>query len=278
MYISDKETRGQEIRPDGLALNRLGDGLSSLGQCPSRSPSGITSAEHQFTEQDAAKLFQILGGPSPWQGYLAANLRASYHQLPGQPIKILPSISQKHQHVFGQPLPPDVQGFVDRRNALIYLAEFPKGRRFQSMVGLALHEAVHLFSHPPGKSNRLRATVYGFLGTGLLEGLTQVVTEDIQTCQGIRPMRSSWQAFEHFTPVARRFVEIFSRPIVGDAFFNGRISPLHAAIRERWTEGNYVRVRNLTDQDNAQASQAALSLIASLELSYRFRPKIFNLR
>jgi hypothetical protein len=273
MYISDQETLGQEVGPAALAFIGLGDNLSSLGQCPGRSQSAFTSAEHQITEQDAPEIFKILGGPSPWQGFLQANLAAGFKHLPQRPIRILIDLAQRYLAVYGGPLPPNAQGFVDRRNATIYLTEFPKGRAGLSMVGLALHEAVHLFSHPPGKSNRLRATVYDFLGEGLLEGLTQVVTEDILACQGIRPMRASLQAYAAYTPVARRFVDIFSRALVGDAYFNGRINNLLSAIHGRWTQGSYNRVRALTTQEK---TQAALQLIDSLEQAYRSRARVYG--
>jgi hypothetical protein len=41
------------------------------------------------------------------------------------------------------------------------LKEFPARNFGKTKAGLALHEAVHLFSHPAGKSNHIRATAYG---------------------------------------------------------------------------------------------------------------------
>ena len=75
------------------------------------------------------------------------------------------------------------------------LREFPAKNFGKTKVGLALHEAVHLFSHPPGKSNTLRATVYDLLGRGLIEGLTQMITDDILAEQKFSPLRADWQAF-----------------------------------------------------------------------------------
>jgi len=104
---------------------------------------------------------------------------------------------------------------------MMILKEFPQRNFGKSKVGIALHEAVHLFSHPPGRSNRIRATVYEMLGRGLLEGLTQMVTEDILSTQCIGPMRGDWQAYKNLTPIARKFMQALSPRIVADAYFLG---------------------------------------------------------
>lgn len=120
-------------------------------QCPSGTQSAqsyklpFKSAESNITEKDALQIFTILCGPSPWQQYLRSNLNAHLQDLPKQPIRIVTDLDERYRAVFGAPVPADVQGFVDRRNATIYLKEFPARNWDKSKVGLALHEAVHLF-------------------------------------------------------------------------------------------------------------------------------------
>ena len=127
----------------------------------------FSSAERNITEKDAPHIFTILGGPSPWQQFLRRNLVAHKKDLPARPIRIVTDgeFAGKYNGIFGQSPPTDAQGFVDRASATIYLREFPARNFNQTKAGLALHEAVHLFSHPPGRSNRLRATAYGLLET-----------------------------------------------------------------------------------------------------------------
>jgi hypothetical protein len=156
---------------------------------------------------------------------------------------------------------------------MIFLREFPARNFNQTKAGLALHEAVHLFSHPPGKSNQLRATVYGLLEEGLLEGLTQIVTEDIQAAQCIRPLRAEWQAYKEYIPVARRFIQVFTPAVIADAFFNGSVTPLINAITRRWTIDGFRRVRQLTNQ---KKPEQALQAIKALEQAYRLRPRIIE--
>jgi hypothetical protein len=250
-------------------------------QCPSGTQSAqsyklpFTSAERNITEKDALQIFTILCGPSPWQQYLRSNLNAHLPDLPKQPIRIVTNgeFARKYKAIFNEPVPADAQGFVDRRNATIYLKEFPASNRGQSKVGLALHEAVHLFSHPPGRSNQLRATAYSFLGVGLLEGLTQVITEDIQTEQGIRPLPDKWQAYKEYVRVAHEFSRIF-KPAVVDAYFKGDVTKLLRVIEQRWTHASFERVRMLTNQNDQNATNQALKLIKSLEDAYSKRPKL----
>jgi hypothetical protein len=193
--------------------------------------------------------------------------------LPARPMRIVTDseFAKRYSGIFGESPPANAQGFVDRRNATIFLREFPTRNFNQTKAGLALHEAVHLFSHPPGRSNRLRATVYGLLQKGLLEGLTQMITEDIQATQGIRPLRAEWQAYGNYIPVARKFIQVFTPAVVGDAYFNGTVTPLINAITRRWTADGLNRVRQLTDQEQ---TQQALQAIETLEQAYLKRSNL----
>ncbi len=238
----------------------------------------FSSAQRHITEGDAVRIFTILCGPSPWQNFLRPNLAAHLKDLPrDRPMRILSEgdFAERYRDIFGARSSADTRGFVDRRNAVIYLAEFPVKNYGGSLAGLALHEAVHLFSHPPGKSKQLRSTGFSFLGVGLIEGLTQAITEDIQEAQGIRPLPDRWQAYQEYTPVARQFIRCFSAQVVGDAYFNGNLTRLLRAIERRWTHANYLQVKGLVDQ---KKKSEALRLIESLEKAYadKIKPKVYR--
>lgn len=230
----------------------------------------FSSAERNITETDAPHIFRILGGPSPWQRYLQGNLAAHKDDLPARPMRIVTEaeFARRYNGVFGQQPPAHAQGFVDRGNAMIFLREFPVRNFNQTKAGLALHEAVHLFSHPPGRSNRMRATAFGLLEEGLLEGLTQIVTEDIQAAQCIRPLRADWQAYKEYIPVTRRFMQVFTPAVVAEAYFNGIVTPLINAITQRWTVDAFRPIRQLTNQ---KKPQQALQAIETLEQAFRRR-------
>jgi hypothetical protein len=249
-----------------------------MPQCPVGTESAqtyklpFTSAESAITEKDAPQIFTILCGPSPWQQYLRSNLNAHLQDLPMRPIRIVTDdeLAQRFKGIYNQSIPASVRGFVDRRNAIIYLSEFPNRNSGKSLVGLALHEAVHLFSYPPGRSNQLSSKANRYLGAGLLEGLTQSITEDIQTKQSIDPMPDEWQAYKEYVPVARQFIKSFTPGIVGDAYFKGNIEKLHAVIKQQWTYKSFYTVKMLTNQ---KKKDQALKLIDSLQKAYLNKPK-----
>ena len=244
--------------------------ITTLSEVVSTCATFTNSAERDVTENDAGHVLTILGGPSPWQHFLQANLSSNRRDLPAKPIRICDpgEFATGYRRIFGQAPDADAQGFVDRRSAMMILKEFPERNFGKSKLGLALHEAVHLFSHPPGRSNLIRGTVFNLLQHGLVEGLTQIITEDIQTTQCIRPMRDRWRAYEAFTPVARSFVASFSPRIIGEAYFFGRINPLVNLIHVRWTDRAFHRLRELVNQ---KQTQAALRFIDQLN-----RPREFQ--
>lgn len=249
--------------------------LQGLGQAPAQ-PAAVSNcqasftAERDITENHSAFILGILGGPSPWQPYLQRNLASHRRTLPAKPIRICDEreFAGGYRRVYGESAPADAQGFVDRRNGMMILKEFPQRSIGKSKLGIALHEAVHQFSHPPGRSNRIRATVYEILGRGLLEGLTQMVTDDILSTQCISPMRPDWQAYKKLTPIARKFMQALSPRTVADAYFLGAINPLHDLIRVKWTFASFVRLRELA---NREETPAALQLIDTLN-----RPREFQ--
>jgi hypothetical protein len=230
----------------------------------------FSSAERDVTEKDAPHIFTILGGPSPWRQYLQSNLASHRRYLPSNPMRICDEreFADAYRRIFSEAPPADAQGFVDRRNARMILREFPAKNFGKTKVGLALHEAVHLFSHPPGKSNTLRATSYDLLGRGLIEGLTQMITDDILAEQKFSPLRADWQAFTSFTPVARKLVNTFSLGLVAEAFFYGNLEPLKRAIGIKWGSDGFANVRQLTNQ---KQKDVALRLIKRLN-----EPKIIQ--
>lgn len=83
----------------------------------------------------------------------------------------------------------------------------------------------------------------------MIEGLTQVITEDIQTEQGIRTLPDKWQAYKEYIPIARQFIRIFTPPVVGDAYFQGNLTKLLRAIEQRWTLAGFQNVKRLIAQE-----------------------------
>lgn len=243
--------------------------ITTLSEAVTSCPASFT-AERDITENDGAFILRILAGPSPWQQLLQRNLASHQRTLPAKPIRICDEgeFASGYRRVYGEPAPANAQGFVDRRNGMMILKEFPQRNFGKSKVGIALHEAVHLFSHPPGRSNQIRATVFGLLEHGLVEGLTQMVTDDILSTQCIGPLRDRWQPYKKLTPIARKFMQGLSPRIVADAYFFGTVNPLIDLIRIKWTVPNFLMLRELA---NREEMPAALQLIDTLNKPREFQ-------
>src|SRR5258705_6662743 len=98
-----------------------------LSEAVPNCPASFT-AERDITENDGAFILGILGGPSPWQTYLRSNLAAHQRGLPAKPIRICDEgeFADGYRRVHGEPAPANAQGFVDRRNGMMILKEFPQ--------------------------------------------------------------------------------------------------------------------------------------------------------
>ena len=110
---------------------------------------------------------------------------------------------------------------------------------------LALHEMVHWVSHPPEQGHRL--TAWLALDEGLIEGLTQVVTEDIFEDRGISQY---WKAiYMEQVAIVRKLIERFGVQPFGEVLFPWPSSGSAASI------GYLRRPRNAANQDAGEGKQ-----------------------
>jgi hypothetical protein len=128
-----------------------------LGDLPSARPTAkpyrppFTSGGEFIRGGDADKLLTILSGPSPYQNYiqpLVASKAAS--ALPKNFLRIVSSPKEVPEYLRGRFAADEdkiVGGTIDRRTGTIYMVPAP-GRRTDTRLEFALHEAVHLFAHP----------------------------------------------------------------------------------------------------------------------------------
>jgi hypothetical protein len=258
-----------------------------LGDLPSARPTAkpyrppFTSGGEFIREGDADKLLTILSGPSPYQNYiqpLVASKAAS--ALPKNFLRIVSSPKEVPEYLRGRFAADEdkiVGGTIDRRTGTIYMVPAP-GRRTDTRLEFALHEAVHLFAHPfldlvdekTFQSNYGRSCSTGTdVGTfqrkycrGFGEGATQVITEQIMEAQGISKYRES--PYAEFTPPVLELIRIFSLDRFARAYFWGAVKEFTQAMEFRW--GNaWQNVANFTA---AGKTKLALAEINKLEIAY----------
>jgi hypothetical protein len=241
----------------------------------------ITNGGQFIDESDADKILSIISGPSLYQKYILPvfAVQAS-SKLPKKFFRIVSSLNDVPAHLRGRFVKVDnkvVGGTIDRVTGTIYMLP-PPGRRSDTRLEFALHEAVHVLAHPfmtlvddrtfqskYGRSCTAETSVGTFQRKycfGLGEGATQVITEQIMSCQGIS--RSPEQPYKEFTPPVLKLIEIFSLERFARAYFWGAVKEFTQAMEFRW--GNaWHNVANFTSTRN---TKLALEEIKKLEFAY----------
>src|SRR5918999_152111 len=110
------------------------------------------TGDERIWEGDFETVLKVLAGPSPWQPYIRESLRLTRQTLPSRPFQIVKF--EKFQDTMGKDVNiSHIPGVTDKRTGIITMQEW--GLNSQSTyLSAALHEAVHLVSHPQGRAGR----------------------------------------------------------------------------------------------------------------------------
>jgi hypothetical protein len=197
MYVRTRDGLGQRQTTSSTLL--------AEPPCPTRAR--FRSAEDRIHEDDFEAVLTVLAGTSPWQAFIRENLRVARGNLPDRPFRIVGN-RDFIRTMTGLGERGDVThipGVTDKRAGIIMQEFFGMDSR-ATFLGAALHEAVHLISHPAGRGRDRHSTAWGFLGTGLLEGLVESITRDILSAQCIALARPSMRGHEQRVTVARELL------------------------------------------------------------------------
>lgn len=207
----------------------------------------ITNGGQFIREDDAEKVRIIVSGPSPYQNYIAG--RAS--KLPTQFLRIVSSMGEVPKHLrdrFGSDGDTVVGGTIDRATGTIYMVP-PPGRRSDTRLEFALHEAVHLLAHPftslvdentfqknygrPCLRDTSVGTFQRKFCRGFGEGMTQLITQQIMSQQGISETKDQ-RPYKEFIPLVLELIRIFSPEAFARAYFLGEVNALVQRMEFRW--------------------------------------------
>ena len=219
-----------------------------LAEPPTRNyKAPITNGGQYIREDDVDKVLTIVSGPSPYQNYIAPQAA----KLPRQFLRIVGSIGEIPKHLrdrFGSDGDKVVGGTIDRATGTIYMLPAP-GRRSDTRLEFALHEAIHLLAHPfttivdedtfqrsygrPCVRNTSVGTFQRKFCRGLGEGMTQFITEQIMSRQGISETKDQ-RPYKEFIPIVLELMRIFSPEAFVLAYFLGEVNAIVQRMEFRW--------------------------------------------
>ncbi len=210
---------------------------------------GARTAEERIREGDFEKVLAVLAGPSPWQQYIRESLRLARQNLPSRPFRVL------SRREFEQIMGPDVDvshtpGVTDKRTGTISMLEYFGGSSQATYLHAALHEAVHLVSHPPGRGGRLHSTAWTPFGEGLLEGIVECVTIDILNEQHIALARPEMRGHQQRLPVAIEMLRRLSRPLLARVLFEGDYQQFILLMHHFYSVTGWEEIKSLTTANN----------------------------
>jgi len=194
-------------------------------------------------EQHAQSLLTILGGPSPYQPYIARVLKAHAADIPRSFVRVVTNVRtqvpEALRGLFRSSGGGLVGGTVDRWTRTVYVIQAP-GLRDATRLEYALHECVHLLADPvvppQGCPRICLGSFQRTYGTGFGEGATQAITEAIMDAQGIRLYYRD-RPYEVYTPPVRELIKILGVDAVARAYFWGEIAAFTQAMEGRWGPG-----------------------------------------
>jgi hypothetical protein len=201
------------------------------------------SAEDRIDEDDFEAVLAVLAGPSPWQTYITPNLKAARANMASPAFQIVNSDRfAKIMADLGET--GDVgntPGVTDKKRGQITMQDEFGQNAHAARFGHALHETVHLVSHPAGKTPQGRSSIRGMLAEGLFEGLVEAVTEDILQEQKIALASEDQRGHPKRVPVVRKLFQTLEQhqippvPFFGRLLFVGDITMNHFLMPMHWT-------------------------------------------
>lgn len=209
--------------------------------------SGYQTAEDPVFDGAFESVLRVLEGPSRWQTYISRNLLIARKNLPPRPFRIV-DIKQFTATMTALGRGSNIRhfpGVTDKRTGVITMQEWGTNSK-STYLGAALHEAIHLVSHPP-QQRRLHSTASTHIGDGLLEGLVEYVTVDILNHQKIAPARNpKMRGHEEGRQIAAAVLGPLGVPILARLLFDGDPLPVVRQMNHTFSVTGWQEIQGLT--------------------------------
>jgi hypothetical protein len=229
------------------------------------------SAEERIYEDDFAKVLAVLTGTSRWQQYISNNLRVARQNLPRRPFRIVNSkeFAQTMIAMGEQGDLSHIAGVTDKRTGIITMQEFFGINSRATYLGAALHEAVHMVSHPPGRGGVPHSTAFKFLGEGLLEGFVECVTREILNGNGITLPGPDKRGHMQRVPVALALLRQLGVPPLARLLFEGDFLQFLPMVNSLFSPAGWHEIKILTTANNPQRAIQRMNELRAVQAPQR---------
>jgi hypothetical protein len=241
--------------------------------------SGTRSGEERIREEDFESVLTVLAGPSPWQQYIRANLRITRQHLPRRPFRVVKyaELAETMRALGDEQNIGHIPGVTDKRTGTIIMQEWFGVNSNATFLGAALHETVHLVSHPANQG-RAHSTGFSILGEGLLEGMVECVTLDILKAQRITLAREKWRGHIQRVPVAVALLRSLSVSLLARVLFGGDFQQFVLTMHHIYSRQGWEEIKQLTTENKPQQAIRRMSELRASQEQQRATQLRINVR
>jgi hypothetical protein len=143
----------------------------------------------------------------------------------------------------------NIPGFTDKQTGEITMLEWGPNTGF-TFLSAALHETVHLVSHP-AQQGSANSTAYGFLGQGFLEGIVECVTIDVLRDQRIALAKSELRGHQDRLRVAVQLLSTLSIPLMARVLFEGDLGQFREVVHHTYSVNGWNEIQTLTTENKS---------------------------
>ena len=200
----------------------------------------FTSGDDDVSPDQFSAVLDVLAGPSSWHTYLAPNIATVKNNISSYSFRVESSddfsgIYKSMDSDINYSDLKQVWGVTDKWNETIFLRARTEKPPVSYLLA-ALHECVHLVSAPVSPKSAKHSTAREPLGPGVLEGLVEVVAEDVLTSQGLQLPSDDWRGHTEAIGIARALLgkKNENLPRLAGLLFQG-----FTADFDKWAKSTY---------------------------------------
>ncbi len=221
-----------------------------------------SSGEDLVSASEFDYILDLLKVRSDWQEYILPNLKTA--KSSPRSLQVLSVSDYQDKTKMGTNIP----GITYKQTGDIITQQWNMGTDRKTFLSAALHECVHLISHPPEQKAKF-STAYTKLGEGLSEGLVELVTKDILatnqiTLPGVRKL-----GHEQRVQVVKELVRQIRIPLLARVLFLGDDRQLSMVMEFTYSKPGWMAIKAGATSQEAKKVIALMNDLQKAETEKR---------